>query len=876
MREAPVRLRCEYLEDPLGIDTDRPRLSWWLNDPRPAELQTAYQIQAASSPDGLEKGATDLWDTGYVSSQQTVNVEYRGRRLSSGTRVWWRVRCYDSDGIASPWSAPGYFELGLLESGDWRARWIAAPLTGSPATAVPAPVLYRNFELQSAPASARLHLAVLGAVVVEINGRPVTDAEALEPWSDLRRRVPYRVLDVTRALRRGHNRLAAILGDGGYCGHLAGGPRQRYGQRPALCAQLMVELGHGHRRVIASDPSWRWYPSWILRADRDGGEELDARRFLPGWSRPDTSVDGYPVVEEHPGVLRYARRSAPAVVSTEREPPVAPQPGPGGRTGSALCVDFGRILFGRVRVEILAPANAVLTIRYGEPTPDATDTPTASSVRWSGSVDRYTARGSAPEVFEPRFAFHAFRWVEIAVDRDPFQVRTVRAMEVACGAPGTAAFQCDHAPLEALFRAADHTLHLGLSLGPVSALTVAERRADTDDGEAILAGALATRDAVGLFQDWLAELAALEDADGPLPRRLPALDADVGEGADFGSLLRCLWLVYRAYGDRRLLEQLFGSVRRTLAGMAERWPVLIRGGSDGACSPRQQMLATAWYCQALTVAARMAGVLGRSTDLEHNDALARRVTLAFRARFLTRDGLLVADDQLGYLLALELGLLEGAERETVLQRLQTQLAQADFDAAVELRHVGLLLEVLTREGRADLAYRVLLRSTPAVPPRGMGGDAGVLRDRSRDLTGRLAAASVAGWLQRFLLGLELDDDLTPDETAYRRARIQPRPPLGSAFAGVPVREASGHLDTMHGRYECGWRITGEAFTLSVRVPGNCGARVILPDGSEREVRAGVHEFSVALDQVAGAGVDYPGQTADDIPVLREISSGSTG
>ena len=172
MREAPVRLRCEYLADPLGIDAVRPRLSWWPNDPRPAELQAGYQIQAASSAAALQSGAADLWDPGYSPGSQTINVEYGGRPLTSGARVFWRVRSYDSDGAPSPWSETARFEIGLLEPRDWQALWIGSPLCGTPTTAVPAPVLWRDLDLDEAPGAARLAVAVLGAAHLEINGRP--------------------------------------------------------------------------------------------------------------------------------------------------------------------------------------------------------------------------------------------------------------------------------------------------------------------------------------------------------------------------------------------------------------------------------------------------------------------------------------------------------------------------------------------------------------------------------------------------------------------------------------------------------------------------------------------------------------------------------
>ena len=99
MPGAPSRLRCEYLTNPLGIDELRPRLSWWVTDDRPAELQTSYQILVGSDRATLKRDEADLWDSRRVESNQTANVEYQGNALASGQRAWWKVRTYDSDGL---------------------------------------------------------------------------------------------------------------------------------------------------------------------------------------------------------------------------------------------------------------------------------------------------------------------------------------------------------------------------------------------------------------------------------------------------------------------------------------------------------------------------------------------------------------------------------------------------------------------------------------------------------------------------------------------------------------------------------------------------------------------------------------------------------
>ena len=125
----PDRLRCEYLTNPLGIDAARPRLSWILSSTVQGDRQTAYRVTAASTEQLLAGDKPDLWDSGKVSSNETVHVEYAGKQLSSRMRCYWKVRVWDRAGRASRWSDPAMWSMGLLERSEWGAQWISDPKT---------------------------------------------------------------------------------------------------------------------------------------------------------------------------------------------------------------------------------------------------------------------------------------------------------------------------------------------------------------------------------------------------------------------------------------------------------------------------------------------------------------------------------------------------------------------------------------------------------------------------------------------------------------------------------------------------------------------------------------------------------------------------
>src|SRR5258706_10461403 len=119
-----VGLRTEYKENPLGIDARKPRLSWQLQAPGRGVVQSAYQVRVALSAGGLGGGKDLVWDTGRVTSDESTLRAYDGQPLRSGQRYHWQVRVWDGGGKPSEWSAPAWFEMGLLDAADWRASWI--------------------------------------------------------------------------------------------------------------------------------------------------------------------------------------------------------------------------------------------------------------------------------------------------------------------------------------------------------------------------------------------------------------------------------------------------------------------------------------------------------------------------------------------------------------------------------------------------------------------------------------------------------------------------------------------------------------------------------------------------------------------------------
>src|SRR5580704_10227489 len=120
----PMKLECESLVTPLGMDTAKPQLSWKMQDTRAGARQTAYQIQVASKAEILADGKGDVWDSGRVESNNSQGVIYGGPAFEPSKRYYWRVLVWDKDGKAGALSEPSWWETGLLQQANWKAKWI--------------------------------------------------------------------------------------------------------------------------------------------------------------------------------------------------------------------------------------------------------------------------------------------------------------------------------------------------------------------------------------------------------------------------------------------------------------------------------------------------------------------------------------------------------------------------------------------------------------------------------------------------------------------------------------------------------------------------------------------------------------------------------
>ncbi|MFG3289125.1 glycoside hydrolase family 78 protein [Streptomyces sp. NPDC048179] len=844
-------VRAEHHREPLGIGDRRPRLSWRTVTDRPGWHQTAYEIRWTDGrrPPGRARRP----------SAESVLVPWPGAPLASRSRVEVAVRVWGPDGEdPSPWSAPLVVETGLLDPGDWSARLVSPARPEPPGEPVPAPVLRGRFHLRAPAVSARLYATAHGLYEAELNGVRIGDEVLAPGWTHYPRRLRYRTHDITGLLRPGDNDIRVLLADGWFRGRLGfgGGRREIYGDRLAALVQIEVRYADGTTDTFGTGPDWQAAPGPVLAAGIYEGEEYDARREPTDW-RP---VDVLPY-----DPARLVAPDGPPVRRTEALDPVAVLTSPAGRT----ILDFGQNLVGRLRIRAGAQPGRTVTLRHAEVLEDGELC--VRPLREARATDTYTPRGTpGGEVWEPRFTFHGFRYAEVTGLPGKPGPGDVRAVVLHTDMRRTGWFECSEPLLNRLHENVVWGMRGNFVDIPTDCPQRDERLGWTGDVQVFAPTAAFLYDCAGPLRSWLTDLAAQQHPDGRVPMYVPYIPTAFPElrAAAWGDAAVIVpWVLHERYGDRGILADQYPSMKAWVDGITAAtgdrhlWDTDRQLGDwldpaapadrpgDGRTDPG--LVATAYYAHSAHLLARTAELLGHRDDHAHYTGLAEAVRAAFRAHWLTPDGLLTSDAQTAYALALRFRLLATDEqRARAGRRLAELVAADDFHIGTGFVGTPLICDALCDTGHHDTAYRLLLsRTHPSwLYPVTMGATTvwerwdsmlpdGTVNPGEMTSFNHYALGAVADWLHRTVAGL------APAAPGYRRLLVRPRP-------GGGLTHARAAHDTPYGRAEVSWTRAGTALRVTVTVPPGTTALIDLPGapGAAEPVEAGsgTHLFRTEL------------------------------
>ncbi len=886
-----VQLRCEYLQQPLGLDETQPRLSWTMDSERRGARQMAWRVGVATSAARLAAGQFDLWDSGRVPGERSTHIVYEGVPLQSRMRCVWNVTIWDELGQETT-SPAACWTMGLLSPDDWQAQWITAhpavfandpaAVSATPLQGGTVPLFRKSISLAHSPSRGTLYVSARGLIDARINGTPVSPDRLVPEWTDYHRRLHYRTYDVTQLLTRGENVLGMQLGDGWWSGFVGWQEaRGRYGSLVnSLLCQLEVEMPGEPPMTIASDPSWHCHLGPILSSDLMMGECHDARREQTGWDRPGFDASGWSPAREVVGPTRripsygcsrnegrdtndplplVAQRSEPIRVVDLLQPISVAEVDPG-----VFIYDFGQNFTGWVRLRFSGHSGQRLQIRHGERL-DRDGRLYTDNLRRARATDVYIARGDAEEMWEPRFTIHGFQYVELTGRDEPLPLNSITGCVVMSSTMPTGVFTCSHPLVNRLWQNIVWSQKGNFVSVPLDCPQRDERLGWTGDAQVFARTATYNMDVAAFFSKWMVDVTDSQDVDGIFPDVAPRLQ----EGDDFVGLdglggaagwadagIIIPWTLWQVYGDTRIVERHWESMVRWLDWLERTNPEGIRchalgnNYGDWLCipsdtsfrteSPLKTLLATAFWADDAAKMARMAEALGREADARRFAAMFDRVREAFQRAWLLPAGRLAVDTQTAYLLALAFDLIPEEDRAQAVDRLVDNIRELDWHLSTGFIGIRYLNPILTLAGRVDVAERLLCNEDYPSWLYPVRFGATTIWERWNGWTDQegffnpqmnsfnhYSLGSVGEWLFRHVAGIELD----PQHPGFQHFRIRP-------YTGGLLQHAAASYQSIHGVISCRWQRDANQYCLAVRVPPNTSATVTLPGRSVEDVFEG--------------------------------------
>ena len=844
-------LRCEYLKDPLGVDVAKPRLSWKLETedlkPERGIKQAAYQILVASTPEILAKDQGDLWDSGEVSSDRSIQVEYAGKPLDSGMRYYWKVRVWDREGEASDWSQPAQWLMGKLKPEDWTAKWIAMKVDDG----LPHPWMRRTFEVDSEVKDAVVYVNTPSHYELYINGQKVGNDVLAPAHASLEKRFLYNAYDVTKLLHRGKNCIALWMGPGWY--------QPRYGnphKSPIVRVQLEILGSGGNKTVIGSDTEWRVADSCISQignwAWNDmGGERWDDAKYIKDWNQVAFDDSSWANAVEVP---------APAVENSW-------QAQPGSKLGLSIApakiyehngkwvVDFGTTLTGwmRMRFSGLQPGQQVSIIYADSNNPAMNHVGTPDGFQSFRQEDAFIAGPSGSGEFCSKFNQHAFRYAVISGLPKAPGPKDVEAMMVETDLQPVGEFSCSNELFNQIHQVTVRTYRTQTPCGVLGG-GEAREKLGYGDGGSFLTGFLYNLGSDAFYKKWLRDWCDGQTEKGFLGHTAPEY-YPAGGGPSWGGqaseLTRRLDLYF---GDTRAIESAYPVLKKYVdhleshtdkdilryfnpynpynPGKYIQWYFLGDWNPPAESqdkrgfimeTPEQREFFNNCYRILLWQdLANFAQRLGDTVEQKRcEERLAVLRPLVHKSFFDPEKNTYRVNRQAYLVIALRARIMPEELRPVIFKQLEHNIVvekKGHLDCGLQGSYM--LLDLLAQENRPDLAALIMGQET--YPGWGF-----LLKERQvttwpESWTGWgsqiiQVVATPGAWFYEGFAGIRPD----PAHPGFKHFSIHP---------GIvdSVDWVNCHHDSPHGRIASNWQREGEKLTMDVTIPPNTTATIFVP------------------------------------------------
>ncbi len=852
-------LTCEYQQNPLGIEAKQPRLSWVMETVERGQLQTAYRILVASTPDKLEDGKADLWDSGKISSGQSAHIIYDGKPLSSRQRYYWKVRVWDKNGEPTEYSEPAFWEMALLSAPDWQARWLRHPdFQDTLHEAKPAPMFRKEFSVNKPVKQARAYVTGLGYYIMSLNGKQVGD-HILDPVKTrYDKTVKYATYDITKMLTEGGNAIGMMLGTGWY-NHFAkavwGFSEASWRDYPTLLCQIEITYEDDSRQIIASDNSWKTTATGPVVFDGiRNGETYDARLEIPGWNEAGFEDENWQQAVEVKGPAgKLSSQKLPPIKEMQEITPVSIKEVKPG----VYVFDLGQNIAGYSQLQIAGPTGTEIKMKHGEKLYEDGTVEQKQILRFlktgDAQTDRYILKGEGIETWKPHFVYHGFQYVEVTGLPAKPTKETLTGIVIYTSFDKAGGFACSNPLFNQL---QENTLwsYVGNYHGIPTDCPHREKIGWTGDGHLVAEAGLFNFDVVTSYLKWLDDFVDEQQESGDLPGVIPTSGWGYTYGKDEskrhlgygpqweGAFVLIPWYLYQYTGDTSILARYYAPIKKYidfLAQNADKY-TLDFGIDDHkpvTTHTEGDILASGYFFKFSQLFSEMATLLGNENDAKQYARLSEKTRKAFNKKYFHQEeGTYGNGGQTSLGLALFHDLVPEQERENVLQNLIADIVSQNYHFDAGVVGVKYLLNALTDAGRADIVYDLLnQRDFPSLGYWVEQGANTLWQDWDGSMSlNHIMFGTVSEWFFKAVAGINVD----PEQPGFKNVIIKP-------VALDELDWANGEHTSPYGTIKSSWTKNEGQLQLKLTIPANTTATVYLPTSNHALVKEGTDNVSNA-------------------------------
>ncbi|WP_435414378.1 family 78 glycoside hydrolase catalytic domain [Polaribacter aestuariivivens] len=853
--EAQKLIISEGFENPLGFYDKTPNFSWQLPVSESVLSQSAYQIVVASSPDLLPDNA-DLWDSEKQETDQSVWVEYKGKKLQSRQKVYWQVKYWNQENEASKWSKISHFELGLLTNSDWKAKWIGLDtkkekVIGSQDNILHRPqYLRKDFELSNDVASARLYITAKGVFDVAINGEDVSDDVMPPGYTPYKERIETITYNVTDLIESGQNTIGIEVAAGWHSGRL--GWMKTYWsdtESPKVLAQLELTMKDGSKKMILSDDSWKGSTNGPIRVSEIyDGETYDANLEMPNWTTNNfndknwESVNTFPVTDEI-SLEPKRHTTVKSKIKLETKEVIA--------KGETVIFDLQQNMVGVPLLKVPMKKGQTLKVRFAEKlSPDGTFY--TENYRSAQSTNYYTASKDGVIEWMPKFTFHGFQYVELSgfdTSKKPSKDWVTGLVQYS-DFEKNGKFTSSHEKLNQLQSNIVWGLRGNFFDIPTDCPQRDERMGWTGDAQVFGPTSMFNADVYKFWASWMQSVRESQYENGGIPWVVPDVLYNNKVSSGWGDVCTIIpWKIYFRTGDEKILSENYDMMKKWVAHHKASSKELIsnmnsfadwlqpypkNGNNKGDTS--HSLIGTAFFAHSANLTAKTAKVLGKTEEFIKYNRLYKEVAKAFENKFFVNGKVKeITETQTSYLLALAFGLLSNENKENAKKHLLGTIVEADNHLRTGFLGTPLLSEVLDATGETDLMYKILFNETYPSWFYSINQGATTIWERWNSYSKKdgfnaqkmnslnhYAYGAIGEWMYERIAGI------APLQPGYKTIRIAPIPK-------EPLTSASASLNTPYGKVASSWEIKGNDFHLNIIVPPNTTAKVTILANTEKEL-----------------------------------------